>query len=138
MKVAVFAGSFDPFTEGHKDIALRAAKLFDKLIILVGVNIKKKSMFSVEERIEKIKNSIQDSNIEVDSWEGLTVDYLRENDIKYLVRGVRRGSDFEAEQNLAWANEKLFPEVETIFLTSKPEHLWISSSFARELHSFCV
>lgn len=158
MKAAVFAGSFDPFTEGHRDIALRAAKLFDKLIILIGVNIKKKTMFTVDERVEIIRRgeplrsppspnacSPQNAetewlppNIVIDTWEGLTVDYLKKHDIKYLVRGVRRGSDFEYEQNIAWANEKLFPEVETIFLTTKPEHIGISSSLARELHSFCA
>jgi pantetheine-phosphate adenylyltransferase len=135
--IAVFAGSFDPFTIGHKDIAERACALFDKLIILIASNTNKKTHFSAEERAELAKQAMADfpqASIEV--WEGLTVDYLKKNNIKFLVRGVRRASDLEWEQAVAWNNAKLLPGTETVLLSSKPEHLSISSSFERELLKF--
>ncbi|MDR0516094.1 MAG: pantetheine-phosphate adenylyltransferase [Fibromonadaceae bacterium] len=136
-RVAVFAGSFDPFTIGHKNIAERACSIFDKLVILIGNNVNKKSHFSVQERAEIAKKAMASfPQASVEIWDGLTVDYLKKNGIKFLLRGARRGSDFEAEQNLAWNNEKLLPGIETVFLSSKPEHLSVSSSAERELLSF--
>jgi pantetheine-phosphate adenylyltransferase len=133
-RIAVFAGSFDPFTVGHKDVAERACMLFDKLIILIANNINKKTYFSAEERIEFAKKAMADfPQVSVEIWDGLTVDYLQKNGIKFLVRGVRRGSDLEFEQAVAWNNAKLLPGTETVFLSSKPEHLSVSSSFVREL-----
>jgi pantetheine-phosphate adenylyltransferase len=138
-RIAVFAGSFDPFTIGHKDIAERACALFDKLVILIGNNVNKKTHFSAEERAELAKDAMAGfPQASVEIWDGLTVDYLKKNNIKFLVRGARRGSDFEAEQNLAWNNAKLLPGVETVFLSSKQEHLSVSSSAARELLRFGV
>jgi pantetheine-phosphate adenylyltransferase len=138
-RIAVFAGSFDPFTIGHKDIAERACALFDKLVILIGNNVNKKTHFSAEERAMLAKKEMANfPQASVEIWDGLTVDYLKKNNIKFLVRGTRRGSDFEAEQNLAWNNAKLMPGVETVFLSSKPEHLSVSSSVARELLRFGV
>jgi len=136
-KTAVFAGSFDPFTVGHRDVAERACAIFDKLVILIGNNVNKKTHFSVEERASFARKAMEgfpQASIEV--FDGLTVDYLRKNNIKFLVRGVRRGSDYEMEQNLAWNNAKLLPGVETVLLSSKPEHLSISSSLVRELLRF--
>jgi pantetheine-phosphate adenylyltransferase len=133
-RVAVFAGSFDPFTIGHKDIAERACALFDKLIILIANNINKKTHFSVKERAELAKKAMVNfPQVSVEIWDGLTVDYLQKNGIKFLVRGVRRGSDLEWEQAVAWNNTKLLPGTETVLLSSKPEHLSVSSSFVREL-----
>jgi pantetheine-phosphate adenylyltransferase len=136
-KVAVFAGSFDPFTIGHKDVAERACAIFDKLVILIGNNISKKTYFSVEERVYFAKKAMENfSQASVEVWDGLTADYLKKNNIKFLVRGVRRASDYEMEQSLAWNNAKLLPGAETVFLSSKPEHLSVSSSLVRELLKF--
>jgi pantetheine-phosphate adenylyltransferase len=133
-RVAVFAGSFDPFTIGHKDVAERACAIFDKLIILIASNINKKTYFSAEERAELAKKAMVDfPQASVEIWDGLTVDYLRKYGIKFLVRGVRRGSDLEWEQAVAWNNAKLLPGTETVLLSSKPEHLSVSSSLVREL-----
>jgi pantetheine-phosphate adenylyltransferase len=136
-RVAVFAGSFDPFTIGHKDVAERACAIFDKLIILIANNVNKKTHFSAEERVEFAKKAMKDfSQASVEIWDGLTVDYLQKNNIKFLVRGVRRGSDLELEQAIAWNNAKLLPGTETVLLSSKPEHLSVSSSVVRELLRF--
>lgn len=136
-KVAVFAGTFDPFTVGHKDIAERACEIFDELIILVANNVKKQTYYSAIERKNIIKEKMQGfSQVRVDTYEGLTVDYLKNNNIKFLVRGIRRSSDLEKEQALAWNNAKLLPGTETVFLSSKTEHLSVSSSLARELLKF--
>jgi pantetheine-phosphate adenylyltransferase len=136
-RVAVFAGSFDPFTIGHKDVAERACAIFDKLVILIASNANKKTYFSAEERAELAKKAMVDfPQASVEIWDGLTVDYLQKNNIKFLVRGVRRGSDLEWEQAVAWNNAKLLPGTETVLLSSKPEHLSVSSSFARELLKF--
>ncbi len=136
-RIAVFAGSFDPFTIGHRDVAERACAIFDRLIILIANNINKKTFFSAEERAEFAKKAMADfSQASVEIWDGLTVDYLQKNNIKFLVRGVRGVSDLEWEQAVAWNNAKFLPGTETIFLSSKPEHLGISSSLARELLKF--
>jgi pantetheine-phosphate adenylyltransferase len=133
-RVAVFAGSFDPFTIGHRDVAERACAIFDKLIILIASNANKKTHFSAEERAGLAKKAMKDfPQASVEIWEGLTVDYLQKNNIKFLVRGVRRGSDLEWEQAIAWNNAKLLPGTETVLLSSKPEHLSVSSSLVREL-----
>jgi pantetheine-phosphate adenylyltransferase len=130
----VFPGSFDPFTLGHLDIARRAQALFGSLVVLVAVNDQKKPFLSLAERIEAIQDATQGiPNLTVDSWGGLTVDYLRKHNLKVMVRGVRNSADLEFEQAVAWNNQKLMPECETIFLSAKPEHLSISSSIVREL-----
>jgi len=136
-RIAVFAGSFDPFTIGHRDIAERACAIFDKLIILIANNINKKTHFSAEERAEFARKGVADfPQASVEIWDGLTVDYLQKNDIKFLVRGVRNCSDLEWEQAVAWNNAKFLPGTETVFLSSKPEHLAVSSSLVRELLKF--
>jgi len=136
-RVAVFAGSFDPFTVGHKDVAERACAVFDKLIILIANNVNKKTYFSAEERAQFAKKAMANfPQASVEIWDGLTVDYLQKNNIKFLVRGVRGASDLELEQAIAWNNARLLPGTETVFLSSKPEHLSISSSLVRELLKF--
>jgi pantetheine-phosphate adenylyltransferase len=108
-------------------------------VILIGNNVNKKTHFSAQERAELASKEMANfPQASVEIWDGLTVDYLKKNNIKFLVRGARRGSDFEMEQNLAWNNARLLPGVETVFLSSKPEHLSVSSSVTRELLKFGV
>ena len=133
-KIAVFAGSFDPFTLGHLDIVKRAAALFDELYVLLAVNASKKYLLSESARIEIVKKSVEGvPNVKVDSFDGLTVDFMKRVGAKYLVRGIRGSADVEYEQSVAWNNKVLYPECETIFLSSAPEHLNVSSTVVREL-----
>ena len=136
-RIAVFAGSFDPFTVGHRDVTERACAIFDRLVILIANNVNKKTHFSAEERAEFAKRAMAAfPQVSIEIWDGLTVDYLQKNGIRFLVRGVRGNSDLEWEQSVAWNNAKLLPGTETVFLSSKPEHLSVSSSLVRELLKF--
>ena len=133
-KVAVFAGSFDPFTLGHLDVVQRAAKLFDSLWVLVAQNSSKRNMFSAEQRKGFVETAVQKiSNVQVASFEGLTVDFMRQVGAQYLVRGIRNSSDLDFEQSVAWNNKALYGDAESVFLLSAPEHLSVSSSVVREL-----
>lgn len=135
-RIAVFPGSFDPFTIGHQSIVRRAAELFDKIIIAIGINDKKQSTHSEQERITQIKNAVKGiENIEVISYHGLTVDVCKQYDAKYLLRGVRSFTDFEYEQNMADINRKI-AGIETVILFTLPEHASISSSVVRELDKY--
>ncbi|MDY4561718.1 MAG: pantetheine-phosphate adenylyltransferase [Peptostreptococcus porci] len=134
---AIFAGSFDPITNGHIDIIERASKLFDKLIIGILINPNKKTMFTISERIELIKKSIEHiENIEVISFEGLLVDYCRKNDVSVLVRGIRSTADVEYELQMAHMNKELANEIETIILPTSTKYSYISSSLIKEVLSF--
>lgn len=133
-KIAVFAGSFDPFTLGHLDIVKRAAALFDELYVLLAVNASKKYMLPESTRIEIVKKSVEDiPNVRVESFAGLTVEFMNRVGAKFLVRGIRGAADVEYEQTVAWNNQELYPECETVFLSSAPEHLMVSSTVVREL-----
>ena len=135
MKIAVFPGSFDPFTIGHKNIVERALKLFDKVIIAIGVNSNKKPLFPTAERISVIKKYFSEGeNVEVESYEGLTVDFCKKKNATFIVRGIRNGNDFLFEQEIAQVNADLAPEIETVFLATAPELSYISSSVVRELY----
>ena len=135
-KIAVFAGSFCPFTKGHEDIVSKALPLFDKIIIAIGHNIDKKDIFSVEDRLQWIKNIYPVTpSVKVVAYTGLTVDLCRENKANYLIRGIRNPLDFMKEQELAQVNHQLNPDVETIFLLASPGCEIISSSLVRELWS---
>ncbi len=139
MRVAVFPGSFDPITLGHYDIVERASPLFDKIIIAIGQNSQKKYMFSLEQRINFIKKTFEKfPNIEVDHFEGLTIDYCRSHDVKFILRGLRNPSDFEFEKAIAQTNRELTHnnKVETIFLLTSASKAFISSSIVREIISF--
>lgn len=137
MRKAVFAGSFDPFTVGHLDIVTRGAKLFDELTVLLALNQGKASKFSVSDRMEIIKLSTQNlPNVRVDSVEGLTVEYMRTQNIQWMLRGVRTSKDLEWEQSIAFANSKLNAACETMLLMAAPEHLFLSSSIVREMLHF--
>lgn len=129
MKIAVYPGSFDPITNGHLDILNRACALFDKVIVLVANNANKNSNFSVEERVEMIKESIKgNEKVEVTSDKGLTVDFAKKHHATHLIRGLRAVSDFEYEFQLASANEFIDPNIDTVFLMARGDKTFISSS----------
>ena len=135
-KIAIYPGSFDPITLGHLDIIHRAAKLFDKLIVVVMVNPAKKCSFSPEERVELIKKSIGDlDNVTVEFSDGLLAEYAKEKNAGAIIKGLRALSDFEYEFQMALTNSKLNPEVETLFLTTKAENMYLSSSVVRSVAS---
>tara|TARA_R110002124_G_scaffold215807_1_gene381688 strand:+ start:78 stop:533 length:456 start_codon:yes stop_codon:yes gene_type:complete len=134
MKIAVFPGSFDPITIGHVNLIERALPLFDKIIIAIGNNSSKKYMFSLEKRREWIEKSFEEEKkIEVDIFEGLTVDYCQSKNANYIIRGIRNSLDLEFEKSIAQANAKLNSNIETIFLLTAPEHSFISSSIVRDV-----
>ena len=133
-RIAVFAGSFDPFTLGHLDIVERASALFDEIYVLLAVNASKKYMMSENARLELVQKAVAAiPNVKVDSFGGLTVDFMKQVGAKFLVRGIRGSADVEYEQTVAWNNKVLYPECETVFLSSAPEHLMVSSTVVREL-----
>ena len=134
MKIAVFPGSFDPITLGHYDIIERAVPLFDKLIIAIGQNSDKKYMFPLEKRIEFIKKSVAHfKNVEVDFYEGLTIDYCLKNDAKFILRGLRNPADFEFEKAITHTNRTLArKKIETVFLLTSSGKSFISSSIVRD------
>ena len=130
----IFAGSFDPITNGHLDIICRASKLFDELQIGVLYNPNKKGLFNFDERIELIKSCTNHlNNIKIVSFDGLLVNYCQKNEIDTLVRGVRTGADIEYELQMAHMNRELNPNIETIILPTKTEYSFISSSLIKEV-----
>ena len=134
MTIAIYPGSFDPFTNGHLDILKSGSEIFDKVIIAVSYNVNKKSFLSVEERISLIKQSVSHlKNVEVDSFEGLTVNYAKEKGANILLRGLRTSFDFEYELQLSQTNNALNNNLKTVFLITKPEYNFISSSMVREI-----
>ena len=134
MKVAIYPGSFDPITNGHLEILKRALGIFDKVIVLVAVNDNKKSRFSVDERVAMIKEAVDDSRVEVDSYNGLTVEYAKKHGANHLIRGLRAVTDFEYEFSLASANDYIDSSIDTVFLMSKVEKSFINSSMIMELY----
>ena len=136
MKIGVYPGSFDPVTEGHMDIIKRSAKLFDKVIVAVARNYSKKPLFTAEERMELIQRSLQGlPNVEVDSFEGLLMDYIHSKDAQVIIKGLRAISDFEYEFQMALMNRKLDPKVETIFMMTSYKYSFLSSSMIKEVAS---
>lgn len=134
MKKAVCPGSFDPVTLGHLDIIERAAELFDEVVVLVMSNgSKTNSLFTIEERIELIKKCVTLPNVKIDTYSGLLVDYCKENDAVAIVKGLRAVSDFEYEFQQALTNKSLNPDIETVFLTTKGKHMFLSSSMVKEV-----
>ena len=135
-RIAIYPGSFDPITNGHLDVLKRALKAFDKVIILVAYNSSKKSRFSFEERVEMIREAVTKfPDVEVDSYDGLTVDYARKHNAKHLIRGLRAVTDFEYEFQLAVANQYADDEIDSVFFMSRGETANITSSMIMTLHS---
>ena len=134
MKIAVYPGSFDPITLGHLDVLKDGAHMFDKVIITVSNNISKHALLSVEERKELIRQSVADiPNVEVDSFDGLTVEYAKKVGATILLRGLRAVSDFEYEMQLSQTNRSLSEDIKTVFLITRPEYNFISSSSVKEI-----
>ena len=136
-KIAVYPGSFDPITNGHIDVIKRASKVFDHLIVAVLVNDSKKSMFTLDERLDILKHSIDNlDNVSFDSFSGLLVDYCKEKQLSAIVRGLRAISDFEFELQMAQMNRQLSDETETVFFTTSEQYSYLSSSLVKEVAKF--
>lgn len=134
MGKAIYPGSFDPITNGHLDIIERAAKIFDEVIVVVLPNVSKNNLFTLEERVNLIKTVTKKfSNVSIDSYSGLLVDYANKNNITNIVKGLRAVSDFEYEFQMALMNKKLNPDVETVFLMTSNNNSYLSSSIVKEV-----
>jgi pantetheine-phosphate adenylyltransferase len=137
MKVAIYPGSFDPITNGHLDIITRGSKIYDKLIVGVLVNIDKKGLFTIEERVELIKKVTKHlSNVEVVSFNGLLVDLARKHEAKVILKGLRAVSDFEYEFQMALMNTQLEPSIETLFMMTSSAYSYLSSSAVKQVAKF--
>jgi pantetheine-phosphate adenylyltransferase len=137
MKTCIYPGSFDPITYGHIDIIERASKITDKLIVAVLNNHDKQSLFSVEERLEMIKDSVKGfNNVEVESFEGLLVDYAKSKDSRLIIRGLRAVTDFEYELQMAQTNRELYKDLDTVFLLTNLKYSYVSSSAVKQVAAF--
>ena len=137
MKIAVYPGSFDPVTNGHLDVIERASRIFDRIIVTVGDNPGKKPLFTREERMDMIKEVTKNlKNVIVESFEGLLLDYLKKKGSKIIVRGLRAVSDFEFEFQRALLNRKVNGDVETIFIMTKEDYVYLNSSIIKEMAMF--
>ena len=133
MATALFPGSFDPFTRGHEAVLRRVLPLFDRIVVAVGVNTEKQYMFSVEERVERIRQMLADCpTVEVAAYDGMTIDLCHEVGARCIIRGIRTAADLEYEQTVAAVNRLQDPSVETFLVMADPEHIDISSTLERE------
>lgn len=133
-KIAIFPGSFDPFTIGHESVITRALPLFDEIVVSIGTNTNKKAYFTVEQRMQMIRDVFRDNDrIRVESYRGLTVEYCKRMGARYLLRGLRTSSDFEYERAIAQTNKLMYPELESVFLLTLPEHTPINSTIVRDI-----
>ncbi len=133
-KIAIFPGSFDPITVGHVDIVNRALPLFDTIIIAIGVNTQKKYLYSLEQRMNWLLETFgSEKKIEIASYEGLTINFCKEKNADYILRGIRSAADFEYEKTIAHLNNAMYETIETILILSKPELSSISSTIVREI-----
>lgn len=133
-KIAVFPGSFDPITIGHESIIQRALPLFDKIYVAIGINSSKPGLYSPEQRMEWIRTVFEGvDKIEVKSYTGLTVNYVKKLKAHYILRGLRTSADFEFERAIAQINKKMYPELETVFLLTTPELTPINSTIVRDI-----
>jgi pantetheine-phosphate adenylyltransferase len=134
MKIALFPGSFDPITIAHVDIVKRSLPLFDKIVVGIGLNSSKQNFLSAEKREEIVKSIfVNDTNVDIQTYQGLTIDFAKKIGATYMVRGIRSASDFEYERAIAQINKTMMPDVETIILLSRPEYSAISSTIVRDI-----
>ncbi len=133
-KIAIFPGSFDPFTIGHESIVQRALHMFDKIVIMIGYNANKKSFYPIEKRQKWINQVFQnETKVEVQIYDGLTVDFCKKVNARYILRGIRTSSDFEYERAIAQVNKKMHPEIESVFLLTLPEHTPVMATIVRDI-----
>lgn len=136
MNTALYPGTFDPMTFGHMDLATRALKIFDRVVVAIGVNPQKDPIFSVEERADMIRTALDDDRIEVDFYEGLTVHYAERRGIHVVIRSLRTLDEFESEIAMTTANRLMFPDFESIYLPPSSQYAHISSSLVRVIAQF--
>mgnify|MGYP006299426589 CR=1 FL=1 len=133
-KIAVYPGSFDPITKGHEDIIKRALPVFDKIVVAIGVNSNKTYMFSLEERMQWIRQTFNfEDRVQVANYEGLTVNFCRKVNATFIIRGLRNAEDFQFESSIAQMNKELAPEVDTMFFVASPEYSAYSSTIVRDI-----
>ena len=133
-RIAVYPGSFDPLTNGHIDIIQRGARLFDRIVIAILINIGKSPLFTIEERVQIVREVFRDQpNVEVDTFEGLLVDYARHREASVIVRGLRAFSDFEYELQMALMNRRLGPDLETVFMMPAEAYTYVSARLVKEV-----
>lgn len=137
-RIALFPGSFDPFTKGHEDIVLRGLQLFDEIIIAIGYNSRKSNRyFEIDLMVDRIRSTFeQHQSIKVETFAELTADFAHKRGARYLLRGLRNTTDFEYENSIAQINKKLYDQLESVFLITSPQFAWISSSIIREVHRY--
>jgi pantetheine-phosphate adenylyltransferase len=137
-RIALFPGSFDPFTKGHEDIVRRGLQVFDEIIIAIGYNTQKNTRyFDMQLMIDRIGETFHDQPaIKVHTYSELTASYAKKHNAKFLLRGLRNTTDFEYENSISQVNRKLYPELESVFLITTPQLAWISSSIVREVHRY--
>lgn len=137
-RIALFPGSFDPFTKGHEDIVLRGLQVFDEIIIAIGYNSQKSQRyFDIDLMMGKIRETFKNyPNIKVEHFNLLTAEFARQNGAQFLLRGIRNTTDFEYENSIAQVNRQLYEELESVFLITSPQFAWISSSIIREVHKY--
>jgi len=134
MKKAVFPGSFDPFTRGHLDVLQSSLRVFDKVVVAVGYNVSKSGLFTVEERLSIIGESVAGmENVEIQSYTGLTIDFCNNIGAEFIIRGIRSTTDFDFEQVIAQANAKMSPNIQTVFIPSSAEFSFITSTVVRDV-----
>ena len=137
MRIAIYAGSFDPITQGHEDLVRRSLEFVDRLVVAVATNVSKSPLFSLDERMQLVRAATgNDARVEVRQFHGLLVDFAREVDAKLLIRGLRAVSDFEYEFQMALMNRHLSPQLETVFMVPSLDSTYISSSLVREVARF--
>ncbi len=133
-KIAVFPGSFDPFTVGHENIVLRALDLFDRIIVAIGIHSTKLPLLKIESRVEMVTRVFRSyDQVSADSFEGLTVDYCKKVKATHMLRGIRTSADFEYERAISQINKQMLPSVESVFLLTTPEHTPVNSTIIREI-----
>jgi pantetheine-phosphate adenylyltransferase len=139
-RIAVYPGSFDPITNGHVDILRRSLAVFDRVIVAIGLNVRKQALFTVEERYDFIRDALgsdgQDGRVEYDAFEGLLIEYTRRRGAQTIVRGLRALADFEYEFQLAVMNRRLAPSIDTMFLMTAEQNFYVSSSLVKEIAGF--